>query len=249
MRVSTGEVAIIPVTVQSAATGFTISGYVRNEGGVGIPGAAVALTVNAVTYTAPSDGFGFYALRLTDLQANGLSTGFVINASEPANYHPSSMTLLLSQGRFIRNDFTLRSLAGNPQLLSIELVPEVHHLGDGNFSGLSNSQFQFPRAEGAAFSRAFSVTATQRAFGSAKLILRAKGMECPNEIRVNSLLLGSLAASDPNGGFTIYEVPLDVTWLTQGAQNTFVFSSGSGSPCSGGDLDDFEFANVQIQFQ
>jgi len=248
-RVSTSEVALVPVTVQAAATGFTISGFVRNEVGVGIAGANVALTVNAETYTARSDGLGFYALRLSDAQASSLPTGFVVNASEPANYHPSSMTLLLGQGRFIRNDFILQSFSGNPQLLSIELVPEVHHLGDGNFSGLPNSQFQFPRAEGALFSRAFSVTAAQRAFSTAKLVVRAKGLECPNEIRINNLLVGSLTPSDANGGFTFYEVPLDVTWLSQGAQNTFVFASGFTGQCSATDLDDFEFSNVQIQFQ
>ena len=100
------------------------------------------------------------------------------------------------------------------------------------------------------FQRNFSVTAIQRAFSSAKIVLNAKGVECPDEIWINSSRIATLDASNMSGAFSRYEIQLPLSVLNVGPGNLFRFV---GIACRAGlggtDVDDFEFSNAQILFQ
>jgi hypothetical protein len=124
------------------------------------------------------------------------------------------------------------------------LVPEVHHIGNSNYSGTQNSQFQYPKAEGSSFSKSFYVTSSQRSSVRAKLRLIAKGVQCLNTIKINGILVAQLNNSPNDGSYRSYEFALDPRSLKEDDSNTFTVEAVT---CSF-DMDDFEFAHAQLFF-
>lgn len=238
---STKSVVVMPIP-----SGFTVSGFVIDEKSNPVVGAIIALTSNSVTYKAISDSTGAYYLNLNDQQVVGLPNIFSVNAYEPINHNPSSKSFKYSDGRFVRHDFTLLTISGNPQVLSVELVPEVHHLGDSSYGGMENSQFQYPIAEGIEFSKGFYISSIQKSYKTATLKLSAKGVQEANEIWVNSKLIARLGNSDSSGLYSNYEILFDPSILILGGGNVFVMRAIKNG---GVDYDDFEFSIVQIWFQ
>ena len=120
----------------------------------------------------------------------------------------------------------------------------MHHLGNNLFEGSINSQFQ-KEAEGKSYEADFELTASQLPpfTREAEVWLMTKGVQCPHPIIINGHELEDRMEGSPrDGSFGEFSMPFDPAWLREGT-NTIEIHSTS---CRG-DLDDFEFVNMQVR--
>ncbi len=159
------------------------------------------------------------------------------------DYIPESVNIPSNRLRGgLRHDFLLRPIERD--VISLERDPEVHHLGNSDYSGSINSQFQKRDAEGVECEATFVLAADQTApaVSGAEIVMLAKGCQAPNEIRINGNLIEKrLTGSPQDGSFGEYRAAFPASWLAAGA-NTLHIRSTRGNA----DLDDFEFVNVRI---
>lgn len=134
--------------------------------------------------------------------------------------------------------------AGNNKV-ALEIVPSLHHLGDDSFTGASNSQFQ-RTTEGTEFSVSFELTPEQLNFTSVVLRIKIKGVDLPVIFKFNDAeyeLPGNITPAD--GSFGNLSITLDEN-TPFSTQNTLTIMSTQNS---WGDYDDFEFANIILEFE
>lgn len=165
---------------------------------------------------------------------------FAVSASKP-NYLPRTRNAANRSvaGRSMRLNFALRPQS--LQVVSLEDVPVVHHLGNDAYEGRINSQFQ-REAEGRSYSGEFELSSDQQNAGQAEIKLLAKGIQCPHKIKVNGRLLETrLDHSPEDGSFGSFSAVFDAMLLQEGT-NVLEIRAVS---CNG-DIDDFEFINLQI---
>ena len=133
------------------------------------------------------------------------------------------------------------------EVVVLEPDPQVHHLGNDEFSGSINSQFQMA-SEGLVYSRRFVLEENQvaPAIKRAEIRVLAKGCQTRNEIRVNGRLVERRMTGSPgDGSFGEIRARFPVKWLRAG-RNTIEVKSVRER---GTDLDDFEFVNVRIHLE
>ncbi len=121
----------------------------------------------------------------------------------------------------------------------------LHHLGNDQFEGAANSKFQ-RRSEGLTFTQTFTVAAenSPRPLQHPVVTFLARGVQCPPLIRINGRLLRATEGLSPaDGSFGTLEFPFDSALLKAGVNEISV----TAATCQG-DLDDFEFVNIQIRF-
>lgn len=169
---------------------------------------------------------------------------FVITASQ-ADYLPDARNLRSKDvtGKTHRVDFSLRTSL--ERAIAVENDPAVHHLGNDQFEGAANSKFQ-KRSEGDVFAAKFTVTAEQMRTveKESAVTFLAKGVQCPVRLQINGRLLATEKGLSPvDGGYGQLVFPFDSAFLREG-QNDIRLTALS---CQG-DLDDFEFVNIQIRF-
>ena len=235
-------IAYAPLSGDSDSSDYTISGTILDENGAAVSGATIMLTGAGQTFSTSTNSAGSFSLTfpredIPDTVAyvvvrDGfipVAQGFSLNSSGSSNIGSVSLEEL------------------GPETVLIEVVPELHHLGDNNFGGSVNSQFQ-QSSEGTTFSRNFSVTSTQLTGTSATVTLLAKGLQESNQLSINGYSIGTLDSSPSDGSFAsvgFSGIPIGIfnagvnTLTIRSDQNDFGF----------GDYDDFEFTNVVIQFE
>lgn len=180
---------------------------------------------------------GAYALR-----PPALPDHVAVSASRDG-YTPDSANFAasdLSPGR--RHDFRLQPVERG--VIALEADPVVHHLGDNEFEGRINSQFQKP-SEGLVYEVAFRLADDQAppAIVRAEIVLLVKGAQGRNEIHVNGRLLPErLTGSPRDGSFGTFRARVPADWLVAG-ENTLRIRSVHGDV----DFDDFEFVNVRLR--
>ncbi len=219
----------------------SLSGFVFDAStGEPIEGARVRLDLpggdSMVVRTGPD---GAYALHPPSLPEH-----IAVTATR-RGYTPGSIGLPaaeLSGG--LRHDFRL--VPAERTTIALETDPQVHHLGDGEFEGQINSQFQKP-CEGRVYEAAFRLTEPQAAAaggrGEAEVLLLAKGLQGVNEIRINGNLLDDRFTGSPaDGSFGAFRARFPAEWLRAG-DNTLGITSVRGAH----DFDDFEFVNPRIR--
>jgi hypothetical protein len=188
----------------------------------------------AVSATTGADGsYNMFIPEIPDFFA--LTASLAGYIPESANVQRSSL-----EGTTATIDFALDPT--NPGVVVIETVPDVHHLGDDNFSGAANSQFQ-KSAEGTEYSANFSLTADQLppAYNNAEVRMLAKGFDYSNTIEINGTTLGTALMGTPSdGSYGEWSASFDIALLVSGNNKLTVSSAFEG------DYDDFEFVNVQI---
>lgn len=230
-----------PATLAPAEdTTGVVTGQVRAAGsGRPLEDAVVRVDRSgAEPLTARTDADGWYELPLPDLPEH-----FAISASHdralPLSRNVRSAAL---SGRRLRLDFELEPLAAD--VLALEPEPTVHHLGNDRFEGVINSQFQ-RGSEGRSLVLHFSLAPEQRARRRARLTLMSKGVQCAHEIRVNGVPLERPLESSPrDGSFGAFSARVPMKLLRTG-ENALELTT---SECWG-DIDDYEFVNVQIRFE
>ncbi len=173
-----------------------------------------------------------------------MPTFFALSASRDG-YVPQSKNVAaaLVQGATLDLDFELEP--ETRRVVAIEAVPDVHHLGDNDFDGRINSQFQ-KRAEGASFAAIFELSPGQlpRGDDAVTLVMLVKGAQLRSRIRINGRVIPQRLDWSPNdGSFGEFTAALSPGWLKVGVNTVEILASSQGS-----DIDDFEFVNVQIHF-
>lgn len=213
--------------VVDAATGRPIAGTtIRFDRAQGKP----------LTATTREDGSYELALQ-------GTPDTFAVTASQDG-YVPDARNMRASDvaAKTGRLDFRLRTSTDN--VIVLEKEPGVHHLGNDQFEGRANSRFQ-RQSEGTTLTIAYDVTAAQLRgpSNSTAVTFSAKGVQCAPLIWVNGHRLtgtNDLTPADGSYGDLVY--PFDKSWLHAGKNEIKI----SATICNG-DLDDFEFVNVQVR--
>lgn len=192
---------------------------------------------NEAPIIVPTDKEGRYQLPVPHMPDH-----FAVSASKEG-FVPASRDMAaskLSDG-FAELDFKLRPQ--HEDVIALEDEPGVHHVGNDRFEGRINSQFQ-RQSEGAAVELTFTLPAEwdRKGRSGAELRLMAKGVQCPTEIEVNGHLLDQpLDEAPEDGSFGEWTADFPARWL-HGGENSVVIRT---TACRG-DLDDFEFVNVQV---
>ncbi|MBI5866318.1 MAG: PD40 domain-containing protein [Planctomycetes bacterium] len=225
----------------NAPTG-TLRGRVTDaESGRPLEGATVRVDhAGGVPLVATSDARGRYELLLPVMPEN-----FAVSAAHDG-YVPDSRNVpnREREGRIDQIDFSLQP--ESETVIAIEDEPEVHHIGNDAFEGEINSQFQ-RRSEGPALHGEFTLLASQAPphVEHAAATLLVKGVQCPHRVYVNGVLLAArIDRSPPDGGFGDLTLPIEPRLLRDGLNTLDI----RGVSCRG-DLDDFEFVNVQIRLR
>ena len=184
--------------------------------------------------TGPDGGYVLFAPEVPDYFALSASAdGYVPLTANVASAKVKGTTLAL--------DFELHPQSRT--LIAIEPVPSVHHLGDNNFDGRINSQFQ-KKSEGASFAAEFHLDDTQlySAGSKAEIRLLAKGVQRRHKIVINGTVLDErLNYAPSDGSFGEFTTTFDSALLEPGSNTFEIIAKPSSS-----DIDDFEFVNVQI---
>src|SRR6267143_616338 len=152
----------------SPPTNYTFSGIVADRSAGRISNATVTLTGNSKTFTAVTDGTGNFSLTF-DRAGIPSTVAFTVTQT---GYIPLASPLTLNSSN-ASHVGTLTMDVQGIDVVAVEVVPDLHHLGDDSFGGSVNSQFQ-RSAEGISFSRTFTVTSTQKTGTSATITLLAK---------------------------------------------------------------------------
>ncbi len=187
-----------------------------------------------------TDERGEYSLDIPQMPEH-----FAIAASR-SGYLPRALgaeAAALADGRLQLN-FALEPIGS--AVLALEDPPRVHHLGNDRWEGRINSQFQ-RSAEGQRLTLQFELPSGWESSDIDQVVLSflAKGVQCPHRVRINGRPLAErLGESPEDGSYGDVRLTFPAGLLTAGT-NTFELRASS---CAG-DVDDFEFLNVQLRFE
>jgi hypothetical protein len=204
-----------------------------------IAGSAVRLSLaEEPPVSATSNDQGEYVLGIPQVPEH-----FAVSASAPG-YVPSTRSVRRDDlnGDVLDVDFQLERLEEGVVVLEAE--PQVHHLGDNEFDGQINSQFQ-KRAEGDRYETTFELPADrlQEGLNRAEVVLLAKGVQRRHRIVINGTTLDQRLEEAPeDGSFGEFVAPLSPEFLTAGTNRLEIIAAPSSS-----DIDDFEFVNIRIR--
>ncbi|MCA9312335.1 MAG: hypothetical protein KDA21_14070, partial [Phycisphaerales bacterium] len=132
-------------------------------------------------------------------------------------------------------------------VIALEDDPIVHHLGNDEFTGRINSQFQ-RKSEGLSYREGFTLSGRQApdAVGRATLRLLVKGAQIRNEILVNGRVLATYLNDSPaDGSFGEFVAEVPLIFLREGRNRVEIRSIREADT----DYDDFEFTNVRIELE
>jgi hypothetical protein len=235
-----GDLAVASGDTRPVETVGTIRGRVTDAlTDAPLVGAEVRLDLpDAGPLVSTSDSGGFYKLDVPRVP------NFVALSASREGYVPAAANVAAARLRSheLTQDFRLEPLADD--VIAVEAVPQVHHLGNDRWEGRINSQFQ-KTAEGRVFTAYFELSASQLLpnMESAEVLLLVKGVQCPHRMYINGHLLDRRLSESPgDGSFGEFSAPFDPALLIEGV-NTFEIR---GVSCLG-DLDDFEFVNVRLR--
>ena len=206
--------------------------------GAPLPGAVIRVDrTEGLPLTATANASGRYVLITPDLP-----DFFAVSVSHDG-YVPDAVNVASDELRrgTVTRDFHLDPMRHD--VIAIEAVPEVHHLGNDRFDGRINSRFQ-RKAEGTIYRAQFELTPDQLPpyIRRAQIVLMVKGAQVNNEIRINGNRLERFLDTAPrDGSFGEFLAEFPVNWLHEG-ENTLRIKAVRGD-----DLDDFEFVNVRIR--
>jgi hypothetical protein len=221
--------ALIPVE-------FTIlTGRVRDAEGEPLEGVNVAVSLRQQTFDTLTDTDGDFELTLP---GENLPNNFLVLLTRDD---------LLPQGLNVNyDDETILIVNTNlvPATSDFYVVGEVDaltHLGNDEYTGSINSQFQ-KSTDGIHYQTSFNLTPAQASANDVELRLLAKGLQRDNPLIVNDQRIGFLNQSATSGAFSETVFPIPNALLA--TNNTLQIESHY----DGSDYDDFEFARIVLVF-
>lgn len=222
-----------------------ISGMVQNDDGEGLAGINVKLEYLAdgeeKSVTVVTDDLGNYGLAIDKIHFDDTPEAIYLIYAYHEGYRPSTRALKIDSEDLYQINFTINPIQPNEVILEIE--PQLHHLGDDNYSGSVNSQFQ-KNTEGIDFSRFFEISSSlYSSFENATLTFEAKGIQIGGNLRINDVYY-SLPSSPSGGGYETYTITLAKDAYHSGNNELSMFSEANVF----GDNDDFEFSNIVLTF-
>ncbi|MFQ5850565.1 MAG: carboxypeptidase-like regulatory domain-containing protein [Candidatus Binatia bacterium] len=225
---------------EDKVAGETITGRVSSTDNRLISGAEISVEIGGKSFRARSSGDGGY--RLTIPENIQVPDQLIIRADKEGY---NTATRGVRKEEFQRADIKLTRVSENV----IQIDRSLHHLGDGNYKGAINSQFQKPQAEAASYTKEFHLPEERlgdSAAVSVKLKMTVKGAQRENPILINGKKAGVLNVSNPDGSATDVEIDIDPCAFKPGENSLTLRSSATEAS---GDIDDFEFANIQLVFE
>jgi len=213
-----------------------ILGKITSDKGDSISGAVATLELGDKKYTGSSGTDGKYHIEIPE---NVIIPDAVFVMADKKGY--SAATRTLNKKQFGQADFTLSKTSK----FIVEIEKGLHHLGNGQFGGSINSQFQHSSAEATRFEKSFELNEEQLPpnIVGAKLLLSVKGAEENNPVAINGKNIGVVNSSNGDGSASVTALDFDVCTIKSGS-NSFVIASTDSNANS--DIDDFEFTNVQL---
>ncbi len=139
---------------------------------------------------------------------------------------------------------TFRLNPRSRSIIALENDPQVRHLGNDEFSGRINSQFQVD-SEGLTYERTFVLAPDQLppVIDMAAIRMMARGVQNPNLIFINGRELPTRLDESPgDGSFGEFVARVPADWLREG-ENTILIRAVKRANT---DIDDFEFVNPQL---
>jgi len=217
---------------------ITISGMVTDYYGYPLSGIEIKLSLTSGNKTTLSGEDGSYTLSVSDKE---LPEHFVINAWKDG-YVPS--TRQVDKKTDVTEypiDFKMEEQT--PDIVILEIEPDVYHLGDGRAEGTINSQFQKEK-DGTTYKRTFEIDDRHLDFSRGEISFLAKGVQnYDNKLIINDAK-AILNSSPPDGSFGTQTFKFEMDILLKGT-NTLKIESVKSSES---DFDDFEFTNIVIRF-
>ncbi|MEQ8850347.1 MAG: hypothetical protein RIB32_01035 [Phycisphaerales bacterium] len=235
--------AFIAIALPVPAAPLRLTGVVLDDGtGEPIPGARVRLDlIESDGIELTTNGVGAFEMGLDDVPDN------IALAAFADGYVPGALNIaeddLEDDGAYAE----FRLVPYNPFEIAMEDEPRVHHLGNDEYSGRINSQFQ-RATEGREIRFEFELGPEQLPpnVRRAEIVLLAKGVQLPNPVGVNGRRLATTMQESPgDGSFGEQRIPVPLSYLEAGP-NWIAFRS-IRQP--GTDIDDFEFVNVRLVFE
>lgn len=188
-----------------------------------------------------TDASGDYTLCL---RSEWIPENFIVSAVREG-YIPVTEPVTQDGSSLQRIDLVLSPQADD--VIVIEVDPIVHHLGDGNFGGTINSQFQ-RRSEGAIYNATFALSEQQISAQAADLVFVAKGVQAENPVLINNQLVGMIPQSPTDGSFAEVALRVPMTYFDEDSELQLLEIQSVATSTSGSDIDDFEFANIILTF-
>ena len=215
------------------------------DNGTPIEGAVVTIYGMNERFSDITDEEGRYNIQVpTDML---IQTGFMsLNVYHP-DYKPVAVTYEAPLAGFSVNDAGDLSSSIEECNNCLEIFTarysELIHLGDNNFSGSINSQFQ-KASDGIEYS--FDFANTNNTNSKLTVGFEAKGLQ-PNEDRISArIIFGSqtieLAMSPVDGSYAEY----DIEFENELGVETIKFITSEPRP-SDGDVDDWEFTSFYVK--
>jgi hypothetical protein len=222
------------ISLGSTSNNVTFSGVVRDQYKNPVTGATVTLTASGKSYTGTTDNSGKYAITFNK---SGLPTSMAYLITKEG-YAPMAAALNLgSNGTIAMPDLEMEPLG--PGLVQFDVIPSLHHLGNGKFSGSVNSQFQMD-VEGTVYAKEFTLSAQQATASEASITMLIKGIDanCKDTLDINGTRIGYLPSSPSSGSFGSARLAIPVSALKAGVNRMTITATYCTS-----DIDDFEFTN------
>ena len=235
-----GKESVGRFIVEIIKTGEIIKGKVLSENNELLSGAVVTLELDGREYKGYSSEEGAYRIEIPE--DISLPDRLIIRADKEGY---NTATRDIGKEEFWKADIKLSRISKDV----IQIDPSLHHLGNSNYEGAINSRFQRPKAEGSRYKKSFKIP-QERLSGimqwSVKLKAIVRGAEEDNPVIINGKKVGALNNSNPDGSATNVEIPVDPCILRSGENTLEILAKDTNA---NGDIDDFEFANIQLVFK
>ena len=222
-----------------SATRMLTGEVVDRESGETIAGASVRLDhEKSADVRVFTDDLGRFVLPFGEIPENAALT------ASHSGYTPHAVNIVESDSAR-REPVRIELSPINADIIAFEEEPEVHHLGNDEFSGRINSQFQ-RRTEGTRLAMRFTIPPERHTagFSAAEFRLVTKGSQLENRVFLNGDRIGVLAESPGDGSFGEQAILAPIDRLQPG-ENVLEIRAVKRRDT---DIDDFEFVNVRLVF-
>lgn len=235
----------------SSDAGWTITGTVVDESGTPVPDAVVTVDLDE-THQARTDAGGNYRVKLPQRESY---PPFFTGVVEKPGMVPEPIFFEYEKGVVTwTSETTLEPMRDGDVVFPSS--GQVIHLGDSNYAGSINSQFQLRYASGTLISESIVLSAERKArYTQLCISMHAKGINPWPEAVRTSLALGAqgttapalvrrLPVGDEDGSYSLVRECFPLAGFAAGTVLDLHIRSG----LNGSEYDDFEFIGLRGTF-